>query len=992
MARSVRAVPESIPAVFGVTMNIFRVYGLASHVVLSAALVGAGVLLPRPATGQTGYYFSTGDNQFIGRHMPLDSEASIAATFDLLQNVYGVDRVYWRGLQTTQITGGLIRPEAALTAYHLEYQSDLMDRERLLNRAAVELAHDRGMEIWGEAALYDWGSLGTDSTNLLGWPGIFESDLRLDNPQWVPTDRFGVRRQSGPIEFGYAEARTAVVDWVDQAVSDAGYDGVIFHTFAENYSTQYADEFGFSDPVVADFAQQYGVDIRRESFDIQALRDLRGQHTTAFLQELHGRMSAGGVDVSVALNGGDADQPMMWLAGGSPFPLAGTMTMDWRQWVDLGIVDELQLGQNYNGADSQAIIDHSSGAGVQVSALAQNPLDPAVAPLKDQGVRAVGAGVTLEELMRNSPLADQPITSLQSADPYLRMKTLGQVIDGDTAATAAEVSPLLNDANILVRRMAVKALGATGDAAAQPLLEQAMLDPDSAISTAAVYALRLSAFNKDQATVDRILAAMVQSGAPPFLEEAMGTLLSMDQNVVAPKVVDAIANHADTDARRLAARTLWNLAGGPNTPQLRQNLTAALDDPDAFVRYYAAATHAFVYPSQDMIDGLLAAAQRDDTVVAMQAATSLGQWFEYGFANVIERRPEVVATLDALFAHFGDDATASNAEWGYEVIGRSLMQAGEEGEASLRQYMIQREDRLLSERAWSILHFPNAKGDFDLRSVEEAQWAYLRRPRWDPVTAMSDGFDLAAPGQTLSSYTPDTGIGWEVLYGEPELQIIQDRVARSGMALELRRPQNTTLSHGVKLTGHVYDAGVSELTQITVTADWLREDDQTFGWMVLDLGHESIVGNPAVIAHTSGTYWVTESGTTLDTGVIVGSEHWETLELVLTWGIAEGDWVEGTYDVFLTRHLGEGLGEIQRLLIASDIGVTATEIGSLQGLILLNDAHPTGDAVTYWDNIDVRVTPVPEPSAGLVLLMGLLARRRTRNDNERDHDDESYGC
>lgn len=932
------------------------------------------------ADAQTGYYFSTGDNQFIGRHMPLDSEQTIAATFDLLQDVYGVQRIYWRGLQTTQITDGLIRPEAALTAYHFNWQSDLMDREQQLNQAAVQLAHDRGMEIWGEAALYDWGSEGTDSTNILGWPGIFESNLRLNNPQWVPVDRFGVRRQSGPIEFAYADARAAVADWVHQAATTAGYDGVIFHTFAENYSTHYADEFGFNDPVVQDFQSQYGVNIRREAFDTQQLRDLRGGYTTQFLQQLRTQLSGSGVDLAVALNGDDADQPMMWLAGGSPFPLAGTMTMQWRDWVDLGLVDELQLGQNYNGSDTSAILNHTSGTGVNVSALAQNPYSSSLNTLKAQGVSAVGAGTTLEEFMRNSPMPAQPIGALSSSDPYERMKVLGQIIDGDTAATVAQICPLLSDTHVLVRRIAVKALGVTGDPAAVPLLEDAMLDPDNAISTAAVYALRLSNFNTGSSTITKILDAMAQSEAPPFLEEAMVTMLSMDPNTVAPMMVTALGSNPDVDARRLAARTLWNLSGGPNNAQLRQTLIEALDDPDPFVRYYAAAIHGQVSPSSSMVSALLDAAQRPDTVVAMRAADSLGQWLDIGYANAAGRKAELVAVLGDLFADYGDGSPLPNADWGFEVIGRSLMSAGAEGEATLRQFMTQRHDRQLSERAWSILYIPNSRGAFDVGSLAAAEWAYLRRPRWDAVTAMSDAFDAATPGQKLASHTPDTGIDWDVVYGNPDLQIIQSQVARDGLALELRREFNSTTSHGVRMTGHLYDAAVAEQTRVTVTADWLRPDDATFGWMILDLGHAGPADNPAVIAHTSGTYWVTSPTGTLDTGVAIGSEGWETLELVLTWGIAEGDVVEGTYDVFLTRDADNTLGALERLLIADDIAVRATDLASLQSLLLLNDAHATGDAVTYWDNIVVSVTPVPEPAAAwAVLLVSLLAARHPQS-------------
>jgi len=74
--------------------------------------------------------------------------------------------------------------------------------------------------------LYDWGSTGdTADYGYLYW---VESSLRVDHPEWVPVDKYGVMRQGGPIEFAYPQARQAVKDvFVNHAVA-AGYDGVFF--------------------------------------------------------------------------------------------------------------------------------------------------------------------------------------------------------------------------------------------------------------------------------------------------------------------------------------------------------------------------------------------------------------------------------------------------------------------------------------------------------------------------------------------------------------------------------------------------------------------------------------------------------------------------------------------------------------------------------------------------------------------------------------------
>jgi HEAT repeats len=903
------------------------------------------------AQGQDGYYFSVGDNHTIANNMSLQSPEVIGATFDMLQNVYGVERIYWRGLQMTQISDSIVRPEDANFALRFEWQNTTLDQQMQINQTAVQLAHDRGMELWGEGALYDWGANGTDSVgSFLAWPGPVESNFRVNNPQWEPVDRYGMRRQSGPIELAYPAARTALSNWFTQTATDTGYDGVMFTTFAENYSTNYANEFGFNDPIVAEFQSRYGVDIRRESFNTADWQNLRGEYTTQFLATLQSQLSAGGIKLGVELNGTNPNQGLPW--GGLPFATAGSMNLDWQKWVDDGLVDELQFRRNFsNGDDVSTVINYTNGTPVQITSVHQQPYNSGLISFKNQGVSIIGAALTLEEFMRNGPLPALGIGSINDPDPYNRMRVLGRIIDGDESATVAQVSPLLNDENVLVRRMAIKALGAIGDPSAIPLLENAMFDLDNAINSAAVRALR---FVNDASTPQLVLDAMAQIGNPTFLEEAKNTLVSFGPAAMELPLTNAVRlQDPSVDVRRLAMRTLWNLSG-PHTNRMRSTITVGMSDPDPYVRYWAAAHAANIAPDNSSLDALIAAAQGSDTVVSTRAADSIGKVITTGFSAALARKGELIGVLADQFAQFGDGTIGSDTDWAYQVPGRALQDVGPDGLVYLRDFMTQRSDRTLSENAWRILHIPSGRAPSVVTELQ-AQDAFLRRPRWDPVLAMADSFDNGTPGQLLTSYTPDTGTQWQVLFGDPNDQTI---VSRNGeQVLELRRGFNSG-THGVKLTGHLYDAAVAEITRVTVKADWLREDAGTFGRLVLDLGHTGAVRNPSIIANTDGNYWVLTADTSINTGVPIGVGGWETIELALTWGIADGDLVEGTYDVYLSRDSNNSLGVLDRLLIASDISVAATNLTTMQQLILLNDANLTGDAVTYWDNISVVVDPI----------------------------------
>jgi hypothetical protein len=45
--------------------------------------------------------FLTGDNHFLGSSLPIGSEPSIAAAFDLFRNANHARRIAWRGLEET---------------------------------------------------------------------------------------------------------------------------------------------------------------------------------------------------------------------------------------------------------------------------------------------------------------------------------------------------------------------------------------------------------------------------------------------------------------------------------------------------------------------------------------------------------------------------------------------------------------------------------------------------------------------------------------------------------------------------------------------------------------------------------------------------------------------------------------------------------------------------------------------------------------------------
>jgi len=116
---------------------------------LLTTVLSAGVALAAAPPEAMGCYVSTGDNDWLWDSPPVQSAADIEAVFDSLQRVFGVQRIYWRGLQTELVLDTwVVRPENLLLAQFYDWERYLT-REVGVSRLAVEEAHRRGMTIWG---------------------------------------------------------------------------------------------------------------------------------------------------------------------------------------------------------------------------------------------------------------------------------------------------------------------------------------------------------------------------------------------------------------------------------------------------------------------------------------------------------------------------------------------------------------------------------------------------------------------------------------------------------------------------------------------------------------------------------------------------------------------------------------------------------------------------------------------------------------------------
>lgn len=713
---------------------------MKSLFIFCLSCIAFGRLLP--AEPVVDVYVSTGDNHFLGSSLPIDSPASIEATFDLFKNANHVRRVYWRGLQAACWLATIqARPENPRYFSFWEWlrQLYLDDNPDVL---AVKAARARGIEIWGVGSLWDWGSH-ADTPGFNDYPFCFENKLKLQHPEWAPQDKHGMRRQGGPIELAYPEARKALVAVIVKEAVKAGYDGITFLTYVENYSLRFAGEFGFSDPIVTDFKQQYKLDLRTESFRRGASREdwmrLRGSYVNSFLRELKAELGKHQIKLGVVLNSNDPRQPQSWNVPELTIT-AGSQLMDVDTWVREGLVDELEIyGNNSSQSQVKTLKDLqflARGTNTVVSVITSGPFNAHWKPYQDDGMATILAVSDDVQHLARGFIAEQK--DLASTDVYQRMRALQQNIEGSLKLQTAPIAALVSSLNLIERRLALQALGKASDAEIS-LLVAGLSDPENGVRCSAALAL---AERRDSVAAPALLAA-VQKHGNHMLRECVIIALRRLSPVPTEVLRDAMKSPS-AGVREVAVRTLLVHPQSALVPLLR----TGLEDEHRFVRFVAAEALGGYPRNPEAIDALLQALVHKDPMVVARAATSLGNIFK------IKRPEDDASRVKALAALAGAFENAPDDGWSFRPIGNALLDMGDEGAGSLRVLRESKRDHRIAELAWRVLDLTQRTGSFSAVSVEENEAGMRRRPKRDiyvgkDVKSINEGIKLALPGDTI---------------------------------------------------------------------------------------------------------------------------------------------------------------------------------------------------------------------------------------------------
>ena len=257
------------------------------------------------------------------------------------------------------------------------------------------LAHAAGLQAWLYVSLFDEGwPLAPPRVRAVSYHNAmhgrhvaWQSDLTRLHPDWVTVDRRGRRRQWGVVSLAYAEARRAFVERWASLIGPTRFDGLFVCLRSQSRPADHADQFGFNEPVRADFLRRHGVDIRRDDFDVHAWRDLLGGYLTTLLGETRAALARDRRGLALGVARGDVLGP----------PL-GNATLAWREWLNQRLVDHLVIDQHSSQCPSMRheLWPMHRGTGYLQSYLDDGGLPPLAEHLSAvYGPEAAGSGIRL---------------------------------------------------------------------------------------------------------------------------------------------------------------------------------------------------------------------------------------------------------------------------------------------------------------------------------------------------------------------------------------------------------------------------------------------------------------------------------------------------------------------------------------------------------------------------------------------------------------------
>ena len=194
------------------------------------------------------------------------------------------------------------------------------------------------------------------------------------HPQYLVCDRDG-NHQAGVLCLAYAEVRDELVQRFVELVERGPFNGLFVCLRSQSRPADHGDQYGCNEPIRTDFRARARTELLEvDNEELQIWRDLLGNYLTELLRQLREAMQIRGLLLAVGAPRGDVLGP----------PLGNT-SLQWRTWINEGLVDELIINQNSSRCPSMW---HDLWPMHRGSGYLQNHLDGSgMRPLPDQLVQ-----------------------------------------------------------------------------------------------------------------------------------------------------------------------------------------------------------------------------------------------------------------------------------------------------------------------------------------------------------------------------------------------------------------------------------------------------------------------------------------------------------------------------------------------------------------------------------------------------------------------------
>jgi hypothetical protein len=224
------------------------------------------------------------------------------------------------------------------------------------HKSMRDAAEKLGFEYWlSHPHIYSEGApeeVGVDGPGRMV-PWSYMLKYHRDHPEVITVDREGNKQWMVP-EYGYPGVRANKAAEFGHMAKTYRPTGIIASMRSETSQLipppDHADQFGFNQVVVDDMKRLYNVDILTDPrFDwksasfksddpmVQNWRDLRGSYITQLYREIRKAIKDANPNVKFAVG----------MSGEFVGPLMGNARLEWRKWIDEGIVDVIIPGMTF---------------------------------------------------------------------------------------------------------------------------------------------------------------------------------------------------------------------------------------------------------------------------------------------------------------------------------------------------------------------------------------------------------------------------------------------------------------------------------------------------------------------------------------------------------------------------------------------------------------------------------------------------------------------